>query len=889
MSSQNHTYFSDTYVHIISSSHNDIAFLDSPLATILFRNSNIIEQAILRMEEDPSFRHSMECVLYLKDYLTLHPNMRDRLGKVLANGQFGCGATFTQCYETSLTNEGLVRQFYLGKRWIKKNFPGVNLKTVWNVDVPSRAKQSTQVMKKSGVNYLFISRMDAGFFHWYSPDGSTVSGYSTGHYHHNSLNQILDLKYDIYEQHDTDQKSKEIQGDIETGRKNLTKYLDAVANHYKNKSIPPVFAFLSIRDYDYPLNLKPYLEEIQKTTTLPSFIYSSPEIFMEQAERELDPLTHYNHYHGERPNLWLYHQPTHAKAFWYNRNGLNLLEEVERLASIGTLEGLPYDQQEIDTAWEELLYLDHGWGGINGHITDETYLQTSKKGYERALGLHQVIRMKLASLIVVPKNGTFLTVFNTTFKKKTDSVSCLIDWRALGSVFFTIFDPTGIEVPFQVVEEPSPYHIRILFTATVQALGHVRYSLSATQKTSKTNVHSNIKEMDGKIYIENSFYTLEVNRGGITSLFDKEAEEELVNQDFPLALFEVFVIGSCGNGSGEFSEIQQANSVFGIDPNKYWLGSGYTESSSRQNIHWRIARNEGLNQTDGEVATCISGEARFPHFVLEQDIIIYHQIKKIEVNVRIEAWDGTMYKEIRVNVPYKPEMTTLSYAIPLGILKIGKDEVNKAIGMDMFVDDGKTVYYPTPCREIHPREVQSWISISKPKYSILLGCPDTPTFDFDQKAGLVQPILLASRHSCQPNANPYHQRGDHHFSFSLTSQTGGQEERIDFIEGIQHRLQGTVSYGCKEKQGLPLSHSNIKIEGQVQISALKKAEDSNDLIIRVFETHGKTAPFEIELAKGISSVRKTDMLEYEGTPYPAKKLTDTLTPYSIETYCITTP
>ncbi len=889
MNSQNHTYFSDTCVHILSSSHNDIGFLDSPLATTLFRNTNIIEQAIIRMEEDPTFRHSMECVLYLKDYLTLHPDMKERLCRVLVNGQFGCGATFTQCYETSLTSEALVRQFYLGKRWLEKTFPGVHLRTVWNVDVPSRAKQSAQVMKKCGVEYLFISRMDAGFFHWYSPDGSKVSGYSTGHYHHNSLNQILDLKYEVYEQHDADQKTEKIQGNIENGRNSLTTYLDAVASYYQKRSIPPLLALLSIRDYDYPINLKPYLEEIRKKTTLPFFMYSSTETFMEQAERELDPILHYNHYHGERPNLWVYHQPTHAKAFWYNRNGMNLLEEVERLSSVGLLEGIPYEQQEIDTAWEELLYLDHGWGGANGHITDETYLQISKKGYERALRLHINIREKIASLIAVPTKGSFLTVFNTTFKNKTDSVSCLIDWRSLGSVFFSVLDPTGIEIPFQIVEEPSPYHIRILFPATVPALGHVRYLLSPIKKAPEEISKAIIRETVGKICVENHFYTLEVSRGGITSLLDKETGEQLVNQAFPLALFEVFVVDSCGNGSGEFSEVQQANPVFGTDQNKYWLGSGYTESSSRQNIHWRIARYEGLNQPDGKVATCIIGEAKFPHFVLKQEIIVHHHLKKIDANVGIEAWDGTMYKEIRINIPFKPDGTTLSYAIPLGILEIGKDEVNGAVGTMMFTNDGKTVFYPTPCGEIHPREVQSWIAISKPKYSILLGCPDTPTFDFDQKIGTVQPILLASRHSCLATANPYHQRGDHHFSFSLTSQTGKQEDRINAIEGVQHCLEATISYGCIEKQGLPLSRSNINIEGQVKLSALKKAEDSNNLILRLYEPYGRTAPFSIELERGISSVMKTDLLEYGGSPYSATRLSDTLGPYAVETYCITTP
>lgn len=886
MNQANHTYFSDSCVYIISSSHNDIAFLDSPLATILFRNQMIIDQAIQRMEEDPSFFHSMECVLYLKDYLILHPNMKERLGRVLANGQFGCGATFTQCYETSLSSEALIRQYYLGKRWLKKIFPEVDLKTVWNVDVPSRAKQSSQVMNQCGVNYLFISRMDAGFFHWYSPDGSRVSGYSTGHYHHNSLNHILNLTYDVYENHDSEEVDREIHGDLEKGRKDLAEYLDAVATFYQKRSIPPFTAFLSIRDYDYPLNLTSYMQTLREGTALPEFAYSSAEEFMNKAMQELDQEAHFNHYHGERPNLWVYHQSSHAKAFWYSRNGIRLLEEAERFAVIAMLKDIPYPQEEIDCAWAELLYLDHGWGGANGHITDETYLQTSKRGFERSHALHTSIRDTLGALIRVPEDGSYLTLFNPTFHSKKDTISCVIDWRQLGSVYFTLQDAQGASIPHQIVEEPKPYHVRILFTAEVPALGHVRYRIVPSTTNLVLNTESHVTETESTIQIENQFYSLKINRGGITSLFDKELGKQLLPKDSTLALFEIFVLDSCGNGSGEFSEIQQANNAYGSESQKYWLGSGYTESTGKQNISWRIARNEGLNQCDGDVATIITGEARFPHFVLQQEFTVHHQVKKISVKVGIEAWDGTMYKEIRINVPYQSEDSSITYEIPLGILTVGEDEVDKAVGTEFYVYDGKTVQYPTPCKEIHPREVQSWIGISHEAHSVFISCPDTPSFDFDESRGVVQPILLASRHSCLPTGNPYHQRGSHEFAFALTSMQGDKLSCIQKHSGNGYPISATVSYNSKKREGLPLQTSALLVSGPVEISTIKKAEDTDDLVLRVFEQYGKQTPFSVTLSDGISAYRKSDMLENGGEFVLEKCIKDSLKPYTVQTYVL---
>lgn len=879
-----HTYFSDSCVHILSSSHNDIAFLDSPLATILFRNRNIIEQAILRMEEDPNFYHSMECTLYIKDFLILHPEMKERLGRVLANGQFGCGATFTQCYETSLTSEAMIRQYYLGKRWMKRMFDQVDLKTVWNVDVPARAMQSAQVMQKSGVTYLFISRMDAGFYHWYSPDGSRVSGYSTGHYHHNSLNQILNLSYEVYEQHDVSDTGPKVQGNIEEGRKTLETYLDKVASFYNQKQIPPLLAFLSIRDYDFPLNLSHYLSELKKGTKLPTFCYSSTEQFMQQAYSTLDQEEHFNHYRGERPNLWVYHQSTHAKAFWYNRNGLYHLERAERSAALVFMLGESYPQIEIDRAWEELLYLDHGWGGFNGHITDETYLQTSKRGYERARTIYGETLKKISSLLSVPEKGSYLTLFNPTFTTKVDVVDLIVDWRSLGSVFFTIYDAHGFEIPYQIIEEPEPYHVRILFTATLPSLGYTRLSLKPALRRRKHENPAMVEERENSITVENKFYSLIIEKGGITSMVDKQSTEQLVPKSSPLSLFEIFVLNSHGNGSGEFSEIQQAQQVFGIEQDKYWLGSGYTESASKQNIHWRIRRNEGLNQPDGPVATIVEAEARFPHFVLMQKITIYHTVKKVAVSVDIEAWDGTMYKEIRMHVPYQAQNASIAYAVPLGMVRIGKDEVDKAVGTKMFADDGKTVFYPTDCRNIHPREVQSWIAVSNDETTMMLGCPDTPSFDYDEKTGSVQPILLASRHSCLATGNPYHQRGDHHYNFSFTSSDADLKHSIRAIEDNQHPIGCVASYQIEKKEGLALSAEGLHIAGEARICGFKKAEDTDELVIRAYEMFGECTELSVSLMQGIKLVRKTDMLEFGGEQKKADQICDTLSPYAIETY-----
>ena len=70
----------------------------------------------------------------------------------------------------------------------------MNAHVAYNIDVPGRSLQVPQLFKKSGIDYLFVSRMKEGFYNWYSPDGSSIFTYSPGnygwyHYHHKVLEE----------------------------------------------------------------------------------------------------------------------------------------------------------------------------------------------------------------------------------------------------------------------------------------------------------------------------------------------------------------------------------------------------------------------------------------------------------------------------------------------------------------------------------------------------------------------------------------------------------------------------------------------------------------------------------------------------------------------------
>ncbi|MGZ5425271.1 MAG: glycoside hydrolase family 38 N-terminal domain-containing protein, partial [Candidatus Aminicenantales bacterium] len=169
-------------LHIISSSHQDIAWMDSPEKCIAYRDTNCITPALAMMAKDPAYSFTMENMLNLMEYLERHPERAEEVDRLTREGRMEWGATFNQPYESLLSGEQLVREAYFGRLWLKKTVPGADARVYFNPDVPGRAAQMPQILAKAGIPYLVMSRYHEGFYRWASPDGSSVLAYSPGHY-----------------------------------------------------------------------------------------------------------------------------------------------------------------------------------------------------------------------------------------------------------------------------------------------------------------------------------------------------------------------------------------------------------------------------------------------------------------------------------------------------------------------------------------------------------------------------------------------------------------------------------------------------------------------------------------------------------------------------------
>jgi alpha-mannosidase len=199
----------------------------------------------------------------------------------------------------------------------------------------------------------------------------------------------------------------------------------------------------------------------------------------------------------------------------------------------------------------------------------------------------------------------------------------------------------------------------------------------------------------------------------------------------------------------------------------------------------------------------------------------------------------------------------VAYEVPFGVVEVGKDELEGAAGER----------YKTPCKDFHPRGIENWISASNSDFGVTMSSSVAaadwidPT-DNPVKNQILQPILLASRRSCHWEGNEYLQTGDHHFKFSITSHQPGWENGADFGRQANEHLKTAWAENSFVNASLPESMSFFKTDQPlVLVSTVKKAEDSDDVVVRVIDLEGKDKTVTVNSFKKTGEAKLTNLIE----------------------------
>ncbi len=841
--------YEDGLVSIMNSSHQDIAWVDRPEVCIILRDTLLLAPVLKDAFIRDDYGFDIEDGLMLREYIERHSDSKEQITTLLNKKLISVGATYNCPYEDMYDAEDQVRQLYLGKKWVKKNFGGYDSKVYWNVDVPGKSLQTPQILKKAGVDYMVISRHAKGMFNWASPDGSSVFTYSPGHYGNDLLYLSRDLdskmKYGAQQVLWWDNEMK--------GDKTHTPLLSS------QDMLPAIDYSDLIESWNSFDELKDENGE-KKDVHFPKMELMTVDEFLPLAEENA---TNVKTIMGERPNVWVYiHGPGHHDALTASREASKLLPAAEKFLSVATLldpKKIQYPFEEFDEAWQAKIYPDHGWGGHDGDITDNLFKENLVKS--RVMGQNLVNKGTDFIARRVKRNykfGTPLILFNSLSWQRTDPVTTTMEFPKGTMKTIAISTSESKNIPVQTSNE-SRYNdgslksTDITFIAeNIPSIGYATYYVSDATTSPSQNY-----KMASAISYENPFYKIDFEDGGIAQVHDKEFKKDLFLTD-NLKAGDVFTMQSVGNGAGEFGDVQQP-SMEGFD------------KVSQHKAKWKIIEN-------GPVFTTYRLEQQINHAIVWQDATIYHNLKRIYFDTSLRNWDGTLYREFRTAFPLNMDNPEIAHEVPFGRVRVGKDEIKT----------GGERYTPL-CKDVHPRAIIDWISATDEEVSVTLSSSVSaadwidPTQNTPNKA-VLQNLLLASRTSCHWEGNEYSQAGNHDFHNVFTSNKAGSLEGQKIAKQKNEPLHVVLNPDAVKKPSLPEVNSFFKINTEnVIVSTIKKAEDSDEIIARMYNLNDGNESVNISSFFDIGSYKQTNIIEENPTPVaPQLKVGK----YAIETFSL---
>lgn len=164
----------------------------------------------------------------------------------------------------------------------------------------------------------------------------------------------------------------------------------------------------------------------------------------------------------------------------------------------------------------------------------------------------------------------------------------------------------------------------------------------------------------------------------------------------------------------------------------------------------------------------------------------------------------------------------------------------------------------------------NWIDYSDSEKGVTLinkGLPAHEIRDGDMYLTLLRSILMLSSDGETGPAIPTPDAQEfktYSFEYSLYPHQKGWKEADSFrpAHEFNNNLTGFQLPVQRRKGNLPPTFSFVQVRpGNLALVALKKAEDSNEVVLRLFETKGEPTEGEIDLFKEPSSVKIVNLLE----------------------------
>ncbi|HLZ42626.1 MAG TPA: alpha-mannosidase [Candidatus Sulfotelmatobacter sp.] len=793
-------------IRAVGNSHIDMAWLWPWTETVeVVRNT--FQSVLDLMREYPDFKFTMSSARTYEWMQEKYPDLFKQIEQRVKEGRWEViGGMWVEPDLNMPDGESLVRQILVGKRYFQKNF-GVDIKIGWNPDSFGYNYQLPQIYKRSGMDYFVTQKLlwahefttfPYKFFWWQSPDGSRLLTY---------------FPHDYAESIDADHMATDasiwmpsIYGKKLTDSPEMM-YLYGVGDHGGG----PTRTMLD------------HAEQLRAPSTVyPKLKYSFASEFFSDMEKKL-PSMQVPTWDGEL--YFQYHRgvfTTQSETKRRIRRSEENVLNAEKFASLAALYGRPYPQDGMERVWKNLLF-DHFHDIMPGSGIAVNYLDAKRnlETVDRAANDVTFGSLReIAAHVNTQGEGAPVLVFNSLSWPRTE-VSEVEAQLPKPAKQIEVVDSKGKAAEIQLLSlDPATHRAKLLLLSSTPSLGYETYFVKAA--TSAAPVHSMLKAIADTL--ENEFIRVKVDpqSGCITSLFDKRSGTEA------LAPAETDTGGPkdrvCGNLLQTFVDKPQRWDAWNID-------------ADFEKQHWDLDRADEVKVTEsGPLRAVIEIKNHFQNSTFVRDITLYAGVPRVDVKMQVEWHEKHIL--LKVAFPVSAHNDKATFEIPYGSVERPTTRNTPA----------EQAQFEVPAYR--------WADLSDAKHGFSL--LNDSKYGYDAKGNVLRLSLLRSPEWPDPHAD----EGHHEFTYSLYPHGGGWKEAMTIRRGYELNYKLLSLPSGRHQGDLAAEHSFVQVANDnVIVTAVKKAEDENALVVRYYEWAGKAGEVTVQLPPGAQSASETNLME----------------------------
>ncbi len=532
-----------------------------------------------------------------------------------------------------------------------------------------------------------------------------------------------------------------------------------------------------------------------------------------------------------------YTSRTASKRF--NRRCEQLADAAERTSVLAMLLGTDYPQKRLETAWKTTIAHQ-----FHDDITGTSLECCYKRNWnDYILAMNIFAEEYRASAAALSRyidtsfvSGVPVLVVNPVQSERIETVKADINFETPPE-FVRVFDFNGHERASQIVAKDSG-HVTVAFSAVVPSCGCTVYDIRPSDKP--CGLISNLSVSEKQLENEKYIVTLD-NNGDIASVFDKVNNRECLGAPIRMAVFDFDGSALWPAWELEYKELAKAPQSFASRPTFEIIENGAASVAVKVK---RTVRGSDVTQV---ISLSAEGE-------------------------RVDICNEVCWQSLRSLLK---SVFTLSVSNPMASYDLG-------LGVIMRPNSNKKLY------EV---PAQMWADITAPDNSFGVSILSDSRIGWDKPDDntLRMTGVYSPREAHRANSH-LQDFGINRFSFALCSHSG-TPDKLTQLQGAYFN-QPLAAFKIA-KSFIPvsptLSLASVSDNG-VLIRAVKKAEKSENIVVRVNECEGRAHnKVHLNLFGGIASadaILASEQVVSPATIYDGALVFD-IKPYEVKSFMLT--